>query len=154
MGLFKWLVIGAIAMSSPGMAQAKEVAPGARVRVTLIDRAQPRIVGTLLALPLAGLEMQAEPDSVARTIARLDIARLEISGGMHSRGGRGAARGAAILGGLGMAFGLFLTSVVPEVEEDVALVSVLGVGGALAGAGLGALMAQGQYERWSRVPVP
>jgi hypothetical protein len=147
------LVVLALSVGGPWQAIAQELAPGARVRVTLIERAP--LVGTLVALPPAGLEIRFPPDSTVRTILRPDIERLEISDGTRSRVGRGAVRGALIVGGIG-ALGGFLLGMAPlDVEMDQAdFVGIGLVGGGLLGAGLGALMTAGRYEKWKRVPVP
>lgn len=148
------LVLLALSIGLPCLGFAGELAPGARVRVTLIEHRDAPLVGTLLALPPAALEMRVGPDSTARTILRPDIERLEISRGTRSRSSRGAVRGAVIVGGLGGLAGFVLGSFIPEGDYRAELTGTGLGGGANLGAGLGALMAVGRYERWKRIPLP
>jgi hypothetical protein len=152
----RWLfVLLAFSIGVPSQVLAEDLVPGTRVRVTLLERRDAPVVGTLLALPPSGLEMRVERDSTALTILRPDIERLEISRGTRSRSSRGAVRGALIVGGIGALGGFFFSWFPSEYGRDQAyLVGIGGVGGALLGAGLGALMTAGRYERWKRVPVP
>jgi hypothetical protein len=148
------LVLLALTIGIPGQAFAEGLAPGTRVRVTLIERQDAPLVGTLLALPPAALEIRVEPDSSARTILRPDIARLEVSGGMRSRAARGAVRGAIIVGGLGALGGFILGSMIRVEDSPETFAGIGAAGGVLLGAGLGAITTEGRYERWRRVPLP
>jgi hypothetical protein len=149
------LAVLVLSIGAPGLARADELAPGARVRVTLLERkdAPPR-VGTILSLPPGALELST--DSTATTIPRLQIARIEISRGMKSRTGHGATIGALFLGGAGAMVGLLLGSAIKEETPDgQAILGVgLGLSGAVVGAGLGALIGSGHHaERWETVPI-
>jgi hypothetical protein len=148
------LVLLALSIGVPCQAFAQDLAPGARVRVTLERQGAP-LVGTLLALPPEALELRVEPDSTARTILRPDIARLEISGGMRSRSSRGAERGALIVGAIGALAGFAFAAIIPTRFDYRPVLPVVGLGGgALLGAGIGAITTRGRYERWETVPVP
>jgi hypothetical protein len=73
-----------LATAAPALATGTTLAPGARVRVTLLARRHDWIVGTLLGLPPGAIEIE---DSTARTIPRMDVAKVEISRGMHAHTG-------------------------------------------------------------------
>jgi len=129
---------------------------GDRVRATLIAQPAPRVVGTLLSYRTESITLAAEPDSAESTLARASIERLEISTGMHSNAGRGAKLGAAAgfftLGAVGaVAGGAAYDNPVPW----FVLGPIYGVLGALAGAGVGAVIgANSEHEGWERVRVP
>jgi len=135
---------------------APTVASGDRVRATLIERPNPRVVGTLLSYRPESITIAAEPDSAETTLARPTIERLEISTGMHSSAGRGAKLGAAagffILGAVGAANG---GDAYDNPVPWFVLGPVYGALGAAAGAGVGAVIGSAsEHEGWQRVRVP
>ena len=132
---------------------AASAEPGARVRVTLLERPEEPVVGTLLALRPGVIEVQ---ESTARTFQGADIARFELSRGMKSRTGRYAVTGALILGCAGALFGVLLGRRVADAPNaDLILGGGLGLGGAVIGAGFGAIIGSGtRKEQWETVPVP
>ena len=127
---------------------------GARVRVTLLAREAPQVTGSVLAIPTDSLVIAAEPDSLARSIARIDIRKLEVSRGVHSNAGKGATIGALIVG---IALGCSVwssTSIDGSSKESVAAGVAGGAVGAIVGAGLGALIGSASHrERWDDVRV-
>jgi hypothetical protein len=127
---------------------------GARVRVTLLAREAPQVTGIVLAIPTDSLVVAAEPDSLARSIARLDIKKLEVSRGVHSNAGKGATIGALVIG---VAVGLTVlnaASIDGTSKDSVAAGIAGGAVGAIVGAGLGALIGSGSHrEFWDDVRV-
>lgn len=94
--------------------------------------------------------------------ARADLHRMDVSVGRKSNAGRGAVKGAAILGGLGLAFGVICVAS----NEDGTLedsdwfgceggdVAIFALGGAATGAALGALFgATAHHEVWQPVEL-
>lgn len=146
--------------------------PGRRVRVTTLARPSvdslalrgiepgDRIVGTLLAAGPRTLELSRgddRGDTVA--IPRSLIAGFETSTGRHSRAGRGALIGFLAGAVAGVGFGLYLES-----SEDTSSSSwpgpniipfAFGVGGAIGGLGLGALVGSLFHtDRWRPAVLP
>jgi hypothetical protein len=139
-----------------GAAGAQTLAEGARVRLTLLEPPQKRVVGSLLAIRPDAVEIR--PDSLSRTIARANIDRLEISRGIKSGSGKGAKYGAifggVILGSLGIFAAAVANSESSEHVSPVAAGAAYGLAGAVVGGGLGALIASGShYEKWEQVPL-
>jgi hypothetical protein len=126
--------------------------PGNRVRVTLLERKDAPLVGTLLAISPEAISLEV---STERAIPRMDIAKLELSRGMKSRAGRFAGYGALLFGVLGGVSGAGLAKDLGNDDEDVVVLATLGsVLGLLTGAGLGAFVGGGmKEERWERVPA-
>ena len=128
-----------------------DVAPGQRVRVTLLARPQAPVVGTVLAYRPESLALAAEPDSAESTFALVDVAKLETSAGVHGNAGKGAVIG-ALVGGIGAGLlGALFANAVKEGDAD-AIPIVLGVGGAIGGALIGAGIGEGsKHEKWEQV---
>jgi hypothetical protein len=128
-----------------------DVAPGARVRVTLLARPEAPIIGSLLAYRPKSIVLAAEPDSAERTFTRADLAKFEQSTGMHSKAGKGAVIG-AVLGGVGAGLlGALFASAIKEGDSE-AIPLVLGVGGAVVGGLVGAALGEDtKHEGWERV---
>jgi hypothetical protein len=126
------------------------LAEGARVRVTLIARDSSRVVGTLLALRPEALDVET------RTIPRLDIRKLEISRGMHSKAGNYAGKAALVGLALGAYGGAKLGKDLGNERDDAVVLGVVGgLLGALVYGGFGALIGSGiQEERWVEVKQP
>jgi hypothetical protein len=155
-------LVMATALLSPCCLTAQQlsgVEPGHRVRLTLMpdpgtDRVT-QIVGTLIRLGPDSIAVY-DQERLAVVAAALGAARrLEASRGRPSRAGRGALIG---LAAGGIAAGLIVCA-----AEDCSssggdfggvVVGILGVGGGLAGAGVGALVgAMIRPERWETIPL-
>jgi len=128
-----------------------EVAPGQRVRVTLLARPETPVVGTVLAYRPESLSLAAEPDSAESTFALVDVAKLETSAGVHGNAGKGAVIG-ALVGGIGAGLlGALFANAIKEGDTE-AIPVVLGVGGAIGGALIGAGIGEGsKHEKWEQV---
>jgi hypothetical protein len=126
---------------------------GARVRVTLLARRKEPVIGTLLALPPGRIEYE---DSTQHSVPRRDVAKLEISRGMHSRAGRYARFGALAFGTLGAVSGAQAGRALDNSQNSAFIIGVVGgAAGALIGAGLGALVGGGiKDENWVKVRLP
>jgi len=128
-----------------------EVAPGTRVRVTLLAHPDAPIAGTLLAYRPESIGLAVEPDSTERTFARAELAKFERSTGIHNNAGKGALIG-AVAGGVGAALiGALFASAIKEGDSD-AIPLVLGVGGAVVGGLVGAAIGEdSKHEGWEEV---
>ena len=132
-------------------AACADVAPGTRVRVTLLAHPDAPIVGSLLAYRPETLIVAAEPDSAERTFARADLAKIEQSTGMHSKAGKGAVIGAVAGGVAAGLLGALFASAIKEGDSD-AIPLVLGVGGAVVGSLVGAAIGEdSKHEGWEEV---
>jgi hypothetical protein len=159
LGRLLGLILAAGATSSGALAaQAPAVEPGDRVRVTL--EADGRIVGDLARFDEAELFLI---DGRGGRSIRLDhIARIERRIGRNDYIGRGALIGGGIAFALGGSFGaLVVTGLCEEASgcgEDIipailVVGGIAGAGGALVGAGIGALASHDIWEA-ARVPSP
>lgn len=145
------VALGLILFAGATVAEEAPLAPGARVRVTLLAHPDAPIVGSLLAYRPESLALAAEPDSAERTFARADIARFERSTGMHNKAGKGALIG-AVAGGVaaGLIGALFASAIKEENTEAIPI--VLGAGGAVVGGLVGAAIGEGsRYEGWEAI---
>lgn len=166
-----WLVL--LALVAPGPAHAAPPAPGARVRVTILERAPvdsmaglapgARASGRLLAsrphtIDLLRDDGDAPGDTLA--IPRARIAAFESSRGRHGSAGRGALIGFLAGAVAGVAVGVYLDEVEDPVNTTVyggrgVVPMALGVGGGLVGLGLGALIGGRIHrERWRTAEIP
>ena len=136
---------------SAAFADEAPLAPGARVRVTLLAHPDAPIAGSLLAYRAESLLLAVEPDSAERTFATADIAKLEHSTGMHSKAGKGAVIGAVAGGVAAGLLGALFAGAIKEGDSD-AIPLVLGVGGAVVGGLVGAAVGEGsKHEGWETV---
>jgi len=144
-------LLAALILLACATAAHADVAPGQRVRATLIARPDAPMVGSLLALRADSLSLAAEPDSAVRSFARGEIALLERSTGMHHKAAKGAVIG-AVAGGLGAALlGALFASAIKEGDAG-AIPIVIGVGGAIGGGLIGAAIGEGsKHEGWEPV---
>ena len=171
------VVMLGVAAQARAQSDLASIAPGARVRVSILRQApadatadpdaqsrlgldsRSRIVGTLLALRSDAIAVRAGRAADGQIEIPLSrIAQLEVSDGRRSRAGRGAGIG-LVAGGVG---GYVTGRVVGRGEnfgenpgDPKAVFGVaLGIGGALVGAGLGALIG-GRFhtEEWRTVRV-
>lgn len=166
-----WLLGGALALAlaaaptAAGRLAAQElpaIQPGMRVRLTLqpdprADRLT-RVVGTLMRLGPDSVAVYDQERLAVVTAALGAARRLEASRGRPSRAGRGALIGLVAGAAGGVAAGLIVCAAeaCSSSGGDFAgiVVGVLGVGGGLAGAGVGALAgALIRPERWETVPL-
>jgi len=145
---------------------AHAVEPGDRVRVTILAReaapdslfaragVEPRekYAGSLLFADSLGIELRDE-DGQAREIPQEIVALFEESAGRKSSAGRGALLGFLIGGVGGVAFGIYFEESEGVSNNERGLYPVgFGLGGALVGCGVGALVgAMIKRERWSPV---
>jgi hypothetical protein len=124
-------------------AAAGEPGTGSRVRVTLIERTHEPVVGTLLALPPGRIQVDD------RSIARVDVAKLEVSRGVTSNAGRYALIGAL---GLGVAAGV-IAAIKADPYDNPMPPPVAGVvygdrGIAIGGVGGALIGGASRSERW------
>ena len=132
--------------------EAPLVAQGDRVRVTAPNE---RVVGTFAVLKPDTLVVNVESRRLAIPFA--SVTSLEVSRGQKSRTGRGAliGLGVGVVAGVGTALALCAEGDC-NIDGDItgAVALVLGAGGALVGAGIGALIgSQTKTDRWETVPL-
>jgi hypothetical protein len=154
------LVILFVAQSLPLAGQARTVAEGDRVRVTLRHGAAARrLVGRITAVGRDTLFLNAEGQTAPMAIPKATIEKLEISTGQHGNAGRGALIGlgvGAIGGGIvgaadashcnnSQSFCLFSSG-----GEMAIVATVFGAIGTVLGAVVGAIS---RSDRWETTPV-
>jgi len=138
-------------------AQRAELPAGARVRVWSPSLGVTKQVGTLVrfdadSVVLMGNSRMAMP--------RDSVTRLQVSHG-YSSPATAAVSGAAMIGGLGLVFGLAMTSSCSGASyvqicgaDDVLLVTAVGAGvGMVAGLVIGSVVSQVAGERWRTVAI-
>jgi len=145
--------------ASPARARQKPPEPppplveGSRIRVTLLAKDSPKVIGSVLALSPDSIVMTTTVDTLPATIRRIDVKKLELSRGMKSNAGRGAGIG-ALIGAVLLGSMLASAAGVEGSQNEVAVVAMAGAAvGAVGGAGLGALIGSAsRSERWDKVP--
>jgi len=161
--LWAFLLIAPVP-STGRCASAHEVLrPGARVRLTLLETpghmTRQRIFGLLVSADQENVVVSVSPGEPGRVVALDELYSLEVIHGRRGRAGRGAliGLGAGAAGGvaaalIGCADGDCDTGESGDLTG--AVVFVLGAGGALFGAGVGALIG-GRFhtDRWERVSL-
>jgi len=165
MGVSSRALVPALVMICPGVLAAQQlpaVHPGMRVRLTFAPDAgtdrTTRVVGTLMRLGPDSVAVY-DQERLAVVAAALGAAqRLEASRGRHSRAGRGALLGLAAGAAAGIGSGLIVCAAEACTSSGGdwggIVIGVLGLGGALAGTGIGALVgAMIRSERWETVPL-
>ena len=117
--------------------------------MTLLAHKDEPVVGTLLALPSGTFELE---DSTVRSIPLAEVKKLEMSQGMKTRAGRYAEYGALVFTPLGAWAGAEAAHDLGG--DEVATGVVIGILGALVGAGFGAIVGQAfEEEHWQKVPL-
>lgn len=155
------VLAAALAWAVPLTAQQLPVVePGHRVRLTLSPDSQSgrtiRIVGTLMRLGPDSIAVYDQDRQAVVTAALEAAARLEASRGHRSYTLRGTLIGLAAGAAGGIATGLLVCGTGDCISSggdwEGLVVGVLGIGGGLVGAGVGALVGAGlSGERWEAV---
>jgi hypothetical protein len=155
-------VLLVLVIASPASARARQkppappptVAEGSRIRVTLLARHTPKVIGSVLALSADSLIMTTTVDTLPAAIARIDVKKLELSRGMHSNAGKGATigalAGAVLLGAL-----IASAASIDATSNETVVMGMAGAAvGAVGGAAVGAVIGSAsRSERWEKVPV-
>jgi hypothetical protein len=145
--------MGLTLMASSALSEEAPLAPGARIRVTLLERRTEPIVGTLLALPPGTIEFE---DSLAHSVPRGKVATLEVSRGMKAQTGKYALVGGILCGVAASTFAYIVgSSATSDDDAPATLGGGFGAAGILIGAGFGAIIGSGtKTERWEEVTLP
>jgi hypothetical protein len=164
-------LVALFVLASPASSRvdpALPVAPGERVRVTVLVRVAPdsfstrglelrqRFVGTLRAVEPGGLTLHTGSGaSDTLVLSRATISGLEVRRGRHSRAGRGAIIGLIA----GVAGGVVLTSAIGSDSSSDGWRTDYTAPGmavfALAGLSVGALVGSGSHtDRWQHADLP
>ena len=149
----KLVLIALALLGAAGIALADDapLAPGARVRITLLAHPDAPMIGSLLAYRPDSLSFAVEPDSVQRTYAIGEIGKFEKSDGLHSNTTKGAVIGAVAGGVAAGLIGALFASAIKEGDTE-AIPLVLGAGGAIGGGLIGAAIGEGsKHEKWEQV---
>ena len=134
----------------PQSSSSSPLTIGTRVRVTVReDGSERRLVGPLRTFDSEALALTTEDGGERLSLPRANITRIEVSRGSRSHAGKGFLVGAVL--------GLAAIAVVEaahgdnyEAPDNYGLIVAGSVaGGALVGAGIGALM---RSERWEAQP--
>lgn len=141
------VVLAALPVPGEAAKPPRPPVPGDRVRVSILDA--PPLTGTLLAHRIDTLELALAPDSTRRTIAREQVAGLEVAR-RHGHAGKGALVGVL----LGVAVGVVTISAGDRHNEYGVGAGAL-VGSGILGLALGALIGGAiEHERWEPAPLP
>jgi hypothetical protein len=153
-------ILGLLLSNTP-IAQAQESALiplGVRVRVRESAASTQTATGTLVRLTRDSITISPRGLRDERAFALASLSEVTVSRGRHSRTGRGALIGLASGTLAGVSSGLFLCGSVDCDSSGgdftgIAVVT-LGLGGALIGTGLGALIGSFIHtERWESIPL-
>lgn len=139
-------------------AQAEELEPGARIRVITHDLE--RVVGTfggmandtLLIVPVRrGALIPLVPDSLGRLRLPLtSMRRVQVSDGFRNGAAEGARLG-FLIGGAAVGGAMFIVCSGMDDCPRMGVPLLYGGLGAVAGAGIGAMVGQGNGERWRTI---
>jgi hypothetical protein len=145
--------VAALVLLALPFAQAQAgspLTPGTRVRVTVREAAGARThVGPLRTFDGDALTLNPVDGADHLSLARPSITRIEVSRGRHGNAGRGVLIG-AVLGLAVVALSESACEGECEPRDNYGLlVAGATVGGAITGAGVGALM---KSERWEALP--
>jgi hypothetical protein len=179
-GRFRKIVVMAVAEIGLGGFAAADANPnllplGIRVRMSVTSPApgsaergaagtsnnllRERIIGTLVNIQESTLIVGEGKDGPRREVPLASVNRLEVSRGRHSSSGKGALVGMFAGAAGGVAAGLVVCNhgnCVNSGTGDLTGVwaTALGLGGGLAGAGIGAIIGGAiRTEQWERVSV-
>ena len=153
-GTFLFALLAVAPLSIVTAQETPLVKPGDRVRVTAPDQALSKYTGTLAGVYGDTLRLDT------LHVPLQSVTRLDVHRGQKSKAGTGALIGA----GVGAAAGV-ITALVVCAEDNrdcenagsgltAAAALVLGVGGALLGAGLGAVVGSNvKVDRWEEIPL-
>lgn len=148
---FLQVAMGLALIASAAIADETPLAPGARIRVTLLERKTEPVIGTLLALPPGAIEFE---DSLAHSVPRANVAKLELSRGMKAKTGQYALVGGILTAVAAGTFGYVLGSATDDNDAPATLGGGLGLAGFLVGAGFGAIVGSGtKAEKWEKVEL-
>ena len=141
-----------------GHVPATWIDPGDRVRVTSPSIDLEQDVGTVASFKADTIVVEMEDHADALDVPLSHMTKLEVHRGQKSRAGTGAliAAGAGAATGVTVALASCAGSKCYSDGSNVwgAVVLVLGAGGALASAGLGALIGGAiKTDRWEYVPL-
>lgn len=125
--------------------------PGARVRVTLRDRPDRWLIGTVVGQSGDSLRLDERDSHAMLAVPTERLAALQVSRGRHSHAALGALIGLAA----GVAFGLIATAADPAIDTDArGYALVAGIFGGM-GAGAGALVGWAvRCETWEPLSPP
>ncbi len=139
-------------------AQHTLVTPGARVRVSAPTVAERPLLGTVVALEVDTLIVDARGYAHPLALPLASLAWLEVSRGQKSRTLKGAGIGFLVGGAAGLATAAIVCAIAGDCAADdpytglvYAVFGVLGAGvGALTGAIIGSTI---KVDRWEAVPL-
>lgn len=127
-----------------------ELRKGYRIRLRT-GRAPERRAGRILSTCGERMSVAFDGRSTAESVSLGDVTELEIFRGTRGHVGTGAliGTGAGVAGGLALGIGMASDAFFDANASDVAGIAILfGAGGALLGAGIGALV---RTDRWRRL---
>lgn len=141
------LLLLPVPQSSPA---SSPLTTGTRVRVTVReDGGERRLVGPLRTFDGEALTLTPEGGTGRVTVPRTKITRIDVSRGSRSRAGRGALVG-AVLGLAAIAIAESTRGEDYEAPDNYGLIVAGSIaGGAVVGAGVGALL---RSENWESQP--
>jgi hypothetical protein len=127
------------------------------VRVTAPSLDLDKGVGTVAALETDTLVVNTEQRADALEVPLADVTKLEVHRGQKSKTGTSALIGAGFGAALGVSVALIGCAdneCLSDGDATAGVAVLLGAGGALLGAGLGALIGSGtKVDRWETVPL-
>jgi hypothetical protein len=125
------------------------VRPGARVRVTLADRSQERVVGALVSQDADSLRVMPDGGGPAFRTSLAAVQTYEVSRERHSNAGRGAGIGLLIFAPLGI-----ISGATSDCADPGSTAATLGMIAGGLGAAVGALVgATASHDVWEPVPT-
>ncbi len=148
-----WVVVLTSMIFLAGEVRSKEqlksissITIGSRIRLSAPAVTKRRIEGTIIEMDVRSLLIGTE-DRSTLSVPRQAITKLDVSLGKH----RQVRKGILIGGGIGaIALALTLSSYITESSGWVTVLTGGFAGGAMWGAGIGALI---KKDRWSAVPI-
>jgi hypothetical protein len=120
---------------------------GIRARVTVPHISPKPLVGTVKKLTDDAIELTAEGREDTLALPRASVLRLEVSQGRNR--GKGALIGGAALAAVGAVVGAVGCRGSSDVDPSLCA-AILGGGGLVVGAGVGAMVGAG--DRWRELP--